>query len=190
MHHRQFNFFCVLFVLRNNKYQYVRGWYHILGPSLIDQKNISFLHRCMHIPSIPSRTFSFKPNNISLLPSLQHYAKSYSYASKQFVIARANQHQFFSQGIVYLNSWICRKKPTHSFNVLFLQFPSKFNQYIIQPFIRESWNRNPIDIVNQKTRTRDSPNDSNAFTINGQPIQLYQCFGSSTFLATLMHLIE
>lgn len=42
MHHRQFNFFCVLFVLRNNKYQYVRGWYHILGPSLIDQKTSPF----------------------------------------------------------------------------------------------------------------------------------------------------
>ena len=55
-------------------------------------------------------------------------------------------------------------------------------------FTGEWWNRNPIDVVNQATRTGAAPNVSDAFTINGQPGDLYQCSSSGTFLAALMHL--
>nr|AFV52378.1 laccase [Picea abies] len=45
----------------------------------------------------------------------------------------------------------------------------------------EWWNRNPMDVVNQATRTGAAPNVSDAFTINGQPGDLYQCSSSDTF---------
>jgi len=45
----------------------------------------------------------------------------------------------------------------------------------------EWWNRNPIDIVNQATRTGAAPNVSDAFTINGQPGDLFKCSSSDTF---------
>ena len=56
-------------------------------------------------------------------------------------------------------------------------------------FTKEWWNRNPIDVVNQATRTGVVPNVSDAFTINGQPGDLYQCSSSGTSLSTLMHLL-
>lgn len=39
----------------------------------------------------------------------------------------------------------------------------------------EWWNANPIDVVNQATRTGATPNTSDAFTINGHPGDLYPC---------------
>jgi len=45
----------------------------------------------------------------------------------------------------------------------------------------EWWNRNPIDVVNQATRTGAAPNVSDAFTINGQPGDLYPCSSSDIF---------
>jgi len=44
----------------------------------------------------------------------------------------------------------------------------------------EWWNRNPMDVVNQATRTGAAPNVSDAFTINGQPGDLYKCSTSGT----------
>ncbi|GLJ26187.1 hypothetical protein SUGI_0502450 [Cryptomeria japonica] len=45
----------------------------------------------------------------------------------------------------------------------------------------EWWNRNPIDVVNDATRTGAAPNVSDAFTINGQPGDLYQCSSLETY---------
>lgn len=45
----------------------------------------------------------------------------------------------------------------------------------------EWWNRNPIDVVNQATRTGAAPNISDAYTINGQPGDLYPCSTRDTF---------
>ncbi|KAK6135768.1 hypothetical protein DH2020_030463 [Rehmannia glutinosa] len=39
----------------------------------------------------------------------------------------------------------------------------------------EWWNANPIDVVRQATRTGAAPNVSDAYTINGQPGDLYNC---------------
>lgn len=39
----------------------------------------------------------------------------------------------------------------------------------------EWWNANPIDVVRQATRTGNAPNVSDAYTINGQPGDLYNC---------------
>ena len=57
-------------------------------------------------------------------------------------------------------------------------------------FTGEWWNRNPIDVVNQATRTGAAPNVSDAFTINGQPGDLYQCSSSGTFIAILMYPLD
>ena len=51
----------------------------------------------------------------------------------------------------------------------------------------EWWNRNPMDVVSQATRTGAAPNVSDAFTINGQPGDLYKCSTSGTLLAALVH---
>ncbi|KAH9311400.1 hypothetical protein KI387_026435, partial [Taxus chinensis] len=45
----------------------------------------------------------------------------------------------------------------------------------------EWWNTNPIDVVNQATRTGAAPNVSDAFLINGQPGDLYPCSKRDTF---------
>lgn len=39
----------------------------------------------------------------------------------------------------------------------------------------EWWDANPIDVVRQATRTGAAPNISDAYTINGQPGDLYNC---------------
>ncbi|KAK8552895.1 hypothetical protein V6N13_055673 [Hibiscus sabdariffa] len=39
----------------------------------------------------------------------------------------------------------------------------------------EWWNANPIDVVREATRTGAAPNNSDAYTINGQPGDLYNC---------------
>uniref|UniRef100_A0A0D6R761 Laccase n=1 Tax=Araucaria cunninghamii TaxID=56994 RepID=A0A0D6R761_ARACU len=45
----------------------------------------------------------------------------------------------------------------------------------------EWWNRDPIVVVNQAILTGGAPNISNAFTINGQPGDLYPCSSPGTF---------
>ncbi|XP_057852963.2 laccase-12 [Cryptomeria japonica] len=45
----------------------------------------------------------------------------------------------------------------------------------------EWWNANPIDVINEATRTGGGPNNSDAFTINGHPGDLYPCSASDTF---------
>ncbi|ONK61816.1 uncharacterized protein A4U43_C08F33890 [Asparagus officinalis] len=44
----------------------------------------------------------------------------------------------------------------------------------------EWWDANPIDVVRQATKTGAAPNTSDAFTINGQPGDLYKCSGKDT----------
>lgn len=49
----------------------------------------------------------------------------------------------------------------------------------------EWWDANPIDVVRQATRTGAAPNNSDAYTINGQPGDLYNC--SSKGFASLIN---
>ncbi|KDP44694.1 hypothetical protein JCGZ_01194 [Jatropha curcas] len=44
----------------------------------------------------------------------------------------------------------------------------------------EWWNANPIDVVREATRTGAAPNVSDAYTINGQPGDLYNCSSQDT----------
>ncbi|KAH6830905.1 laccase 5 [Perilla frutescens var. hirtella] len=44
----------------------------------------------------------------------------------------------------------------------------------------EWWDANPIDVVRQATRTGAAPNISDAYTINGQPGDLYNCSSKDT----------
>ncbi|XP_008799813.1 laccase-3 [Phoenix dactylifera] len=44
----------------------------------------------------------------------------------------------------------------------------------------EWWDANPIDVVREATRTGAAPNISDAFTINGQPGDLYNCSSKDT----------
>ncbi|XP_008792257.2 laccase-3-like [Phoenix dactylifera] len=44
----------------------------------------------------------------------------------------------------------------------------------------EWWDANPIDVVRKATRTGAAPNTSDAFTINGQPGDLYNCSSEGT----------
>ncbi|XP_047340843.1 laccase-12-like [Impatiens glandulifera] len=44
----------------------------------------------------------------------------------------------------------------------------------------EWWDANPIDVVREATRTGAAPNVSNAFTINGQPGDFYNCSSKDT----------
>ncbi|KAK1283394.1 Laccase-3 [Acorus calamus] len=46
----------------------------------------------------------------------------------------------------------------------------------------EWWNANPIDVVNEATRTGTAPNNSDAYTINGQPGDLYNCSSQDTVI--------
>lgn len=39
----------------------------------------------------------------------------------------------------------------------------------------EWWDANPIDVLRQATQTGAAPNISDAYTINGQPGDLYKC---------------
>ncbi|KAL6533069.1 high-affinity glucose transporter [Orobanche minor] len=46
----------------------------------------------------------------------------------------------------------------------------------------EWWNANPIDVVRQASRTGGAPNLSDAYTINGQPGDLYNCSSKDTII--------
>ncbi|KAF9591936.1 hypothetical protein IFM89_010294, partial [Coptis chinensis] len=45
---------------------------------------------------------------------------------------------------------------------------------------REWWDANPIDVINEAKRTGAAPNISDAYTINGQPGDLYKCSSQDT----------
>ncbi|XP_072985997.1 laccase-3-like [Typha latifolia] len=49
----------------------------------------------------------------------------------------------------------------------------------------EWWNRNPIDVLRDSMRTGAAPNISDAFTINGQPGDLYDCSSRDTTVFTV-----
>ncbi|KAL7582669.1 laccase-12 [Lactuca sativa] len=49
----------------------------------------------------------------------------------------------------------------------------------------EWWNANPIDVIRQATRTGGAPNVSDAYTINGQPGDLYNCSKKDTFIVPM-----
>lgn len=49
----------------------------------------------------------------------------------------------------------------------------------------EWWDANPIDVVNQATRTGAAPNVSDAYTINGQPGDLYNCSSKGTVIVPI-----
>ncbi|XP_047328827.1 laccase-12-like [Impatiens glandulifera] len=49
----------------------------------------------------------------------------------------------------------------------------------------EWWNANPIDVVREATRTGAAPNVSDAFTINGQPGDFYNCSSKDTIVVPI-----
>ncbi|KAL8051371.1 hypothetical protein ABFX02_06G143800 [Erythranthe guttata] len=49
----------------------------------------------------------------------------------------------------------------------------------------EWWDANPIDVVRQATRTGAAPNISDAYTINGQPGDLYNCSTKGTIVVPI-----
>ncbi|GAY40522.1 hypothetical protein CUMW_052540 [Citrus unshiu] len=49
----------------------------------------------------------------------------------------------------------------------------------------EWWDANPIDVVRQATRTGAAPNISDAYTINGQPGDLYNCSSQDTVVVPI-----
>ncbi|GAB2286073.1 Laccase-13 [Dionaea muscipula] len=57
-------------------------------------------------------------------------------------------------------------------------FPKPVREYPI--LLGEWWNRNPMDVLKQATVTGAAPNVSDAFTINGQPGDLYRCSSKET----------
>ncbi|XP_065872830.1 laccase-12-like [Euphorbia lathyris] len=57
-------------------------------------------------------------------------------------------------------------------------FPTPKRQAPI--ILGEWWNANPIDVVREATRTGAAPNVSDAYTINGQPGDLYNCSSKDT----------
>ncbi|KAK1286267.1 Laccase-3 [Acorus calamus] len=59
-------------------------------------------------------------------------------------------------------------------------FPNPKREALIT--LGEWWNANPIDVVDEATRTGGAPNISDAFTINGQPGDLYNCSSSDTVI--------
>ncbi|KAI3917348.1 hypothetical protein MKW98_027267 [Papaver atlanticum] len=46
----------------------------------------------------------------------------------------------------------------------------------------EWWNANPVDVINEARRTGGAPNISDAYTINGQPGDLYNCSSKGTVI--------
>ncbi|KAJ3680896.1 hypothetical protein LUZ60_015385 [Juncus effusus] len=59
-------------------------------------------------------------------------------------------------------------------------YPFKKPDREIPIILGEWWDQNPIDVVREATRTGAAPNNSDAFTVNGQPGDLYQCSSKET----------
>ncbi|KAL5568852.1 hypothetical protein UlMin_025427 [Ulmus minor] len=49
----------------------------------------------------------------------------------------------------------------------------------------EWWDANPIDVIREATRTGAAPNVSDAYTINGQPGDLYNCSSTDTAIVPI-----
>ncbi|CAH1430710.1 unnamed protein product [Lactuca virosa] len=49
----------------------------------------------------------------------------------------------------------------------------------------EWWDANPIDVIREATRTGAAPNVSDAYTINGQPGDLYNCSSKDTVIVPI-----
>ncbi|KAI3705667.1 hypothetical protein L1987_75906 [Smallanthus sonchifolius] len=57
-------------------------------------------------------------------------------------------------------------------------FPKPNHESVIM--LGEWWDANPIDVIKEATRTGGAPNVSDAYTINGQPGDLYNCSSKDT----------
>ncbi|KAK3445167.1 laccase-7 [Eucalyptus grandis] len=64
-------------------------------------------------------------------------------------------------------------------------FPMPHKQFPI--ILGEWWNGNVIDIQNQAQQLGTAPNNSNAFTINGRPGDLYPCSKKHTYKLKVVH---
>ncbi|XP_057779088.1 laccase-7-like [Salvia miltiorrhiza] len=64
-------------------------------------------------------------------------------------------------------------------------FPKPYKE--ISVVLGEWWNADIMDVEAQATATGTPPNTSNAFTINGQPGDLYPCSSNNTVRFTLVH---
>ncbi|WOL06860.1 laccase-3 [Canna indica] len=62
-------------------------------------------------------------------------------------------------------------------------------EFVTQCPIRpgEWWNKDPVEVVRQAAKTGVVPNVSDAFTINGQPGDLYQCSSKETTVFRVKH---
>ncbi|KAK8592162.1 hypothetical protein V6N13_062748 [Hibiscus sabdariffa] len=56
---------------------------------------------------------------------------------------------------------------------------------IMSPSTGEWWDANPIDVMREATRTGAAPNVSDAYTINGQPGDLYKCSTKETTIVPI-----
>nr|GEZ12926.1 laccase-12-like [Tanacetum cinerariifolium] len=59
-------------------------------------------------------------------------------------------------------------------------FPKPKREAVIA--LGEWWDANPIDVIREATRTGATPNVSDAYTINGQPGDLYNCSSKDTVI--------
>ncbi|GMP67891.1 hypothetical protein CsSME_00027721 [Camellia sinensis var. sinensis] len=82
-------------------------------------------------------------------------------------------HSQWLRATVY-GALIIRPKVGHSYPFLkpYREFPILLGEW---------WNANIIDVESQALASGGAPNSSNAFTINGQPGDLYQCSSNSTY---------
>uniref|UniRef100_A0A5B6YV30 Laccase n=1 Tax=Davidia involucrata TaxID=16924 RepID=A0A5B6YV30_DAVIN len=69
---------------------------------------------------------------------------------------------------------IIRPKTGHSY-----PFPKPYREHPI--LLGEWWNANVINVENQALATGSAPNNSDAYTINGQPGDLYSCSSNNTY---------
>ncbi|KAG9134936.1 hypothetical protein Leryth_001181 [Lithospermum erythrorhizon] len=64
-------------------------------------------------------------------------------------------------------------------------FPKPYREVPI--VFGEWWNANVVDVVDEATASGGIPNISNAFTINGQPGDMYPCSSNSTYKLNVRH---
>ncbi|XP_028792708.1 laccase-5 [Neltuma alba] len=62
-------------------------------------------------------------------------------------------------------------------------FPKPHRESVV--LLGEWWDANPIDVVREADRTGAAPNISDAFTINGQPGDLYKCSSQDTTIVPI-----
>nr|GEW15805.1 laccase-12-like [Tanacetum cinerariifolium] len=63
-------------------------------------------------------------------------------------------------------------------------FPKPKREAVIA--LGEWWDANPIDVIREATRTGAAPNVSDAYTINGQPGDLYNCSSKDTVIVPVV----